>query len=150
MRRRSDQRGFVGGFEALPFGLLVFAAGSLLLANAWAVIDANAAASSAAREAVRVLVESADGDASAASARAMETIEGYGKERHRASVEWSGTFRRCRPVTATVRYRVPTVLVPWIASFGGVVTTSASHTAIVDPYRSGPAVGHSDPESCEG
>ena len=30
--------GMVGGVEALPFGLLVFVVGSLLVANAWAVV----------------------------------------------------------------------------------------------------------------
>jgi hypothetical protein len=48
----------MAGIEALPFGFLVLVAGSLLLANAWAVVDAKFAASAAAREAVRVYVES--------------------------------------------------------------------------------------------
>jgi hypothetical protein len=30
--------GQVGGIEALPFGLLVFVVGALLVANAWAVV----------------------------------------------------------------------------------------------------------------
>ena len=34
-RRRSD-RGQVGGIEVLPFGLLVFVVGTLLVANVWA------------------------------------------------------------------------------------------------------------------
>ena len=34
----ADDRGQVGGIEALPFGLLVFVVGALLVANAWAVV----------------------------------------------------------------------------------------------------------------
>ena len=37
----SDDRGQVGGIEALPFGLLVFVVGALLVANTWAVVDAS-------------------------------------------------------------------------------------------------------------
>ena len=36
-RCRGDA-GQVGGIEALPFGLLVFVVGTLLIANAWAVV----------------------------------------------------------------------------------------------------------------
>lgn len=60
MSRWRDESGFVGGFEALPFGFLVFVAGTLLLVNAWAVFDSHLAASAAAREAVRSFVESDD------------------------------------------------------------------------------------------
>ena len=48
--------------EVLPFGFLMFVSVTLLLANAWAVIDAKLAVSAAAREAVRAYVESDDPD----------------------------------------------------------------------------------------
>ena len=63
-RRRIDWNedcGQVGGIEVLPFGLLVFIVGTLLVANAWAVVDAKLAVTSAAREAVRSYVEADDG-----------------------------------------------------------------------------------------
>ena len=41
------------GMEVIPFGLLTFVVGALLVANAWAVIDAKMAVSAAAREATR-------------------------------------------------------------------------------------------------
>jgi hypothetical protein len=44
-----DETGAVGGIEVLPFALLVFVAGTLLLANAWAVVEGKVAASAAAR-----------------------------------------------------------------------------------------------------
>jgi len=52
-----SQRGQIGGFEVLPFGLLLFVAAMLVITNAWAVIDAKHATSSAAREGARAYVE---------------------------------------------------------------------------------------------
>jgi hypothetical protein len=43
--------GMVGGIETLPFGLLVFVVGSLLVAQAWAVVDAKLAVDAAASRA---------------------------------------------------------------------------------------------------
>ncbi len=43
MRRARGDAGQVGGFEAIPFGVLVFVLGALLITNAWAVIDAKLA-----------------------------------------------------------------------------------------------------------
>lgn len=154
MRRLSDESGFVGGFEALPFGFLVFVVGSLLLVNAWAVFDCHLAASSAAREAVRTYVESNDATAADAAGRAAatEAMEGQGKnDRSRWELTWSSdaALVRCRQLTATVTYRVPTIAVPWIGAFGsGFLTTSARHSEIVDPFRSGLSTDGFDPESC--
>ena len=64
-RCRGDA-GQVGGIEALPFGLLIFVVGSLLIANAWAVVDAKFATDAAARQAVRTFVEADDPQTAAA------------------------------------------------------------------------------------
>lgn len=155
MSRWRDESGFVGGFEALPFGFLVFVAGTLLLVNAWAVFDSHLAASAAAREAVRSFVESDDARPVAqqvAEGVAVETIEGHGKDPARMSLDWAGAeLVRCRPVTATVTYRVPLVAVPWIGAFGGgVLRTSARHTEVVDPLASGLGLDGFDPAACHG
>ena len=42
--RRRGERGQAGGMEVLPFGLLVFVAGTLLLVNIWGVVDTKFAA----------------------------------------------------------------------------------------------------------
>ena len=48
------------------------------------------------------------------------------------------SFSRCARATFEVRYSVATVNVPWIGAFGsGLVTTTARHSEVVDPYRSG-------------
>ena len=50
--------------EVIPFGVLTFVVGALLIANAWAVVDAKMAVSAAAREATRAYVEApSEGDA---------------------------------------------------------------------------------------
>jgi len=152
--RLSDERGMVGGFEALPFGFLVFVAGSLLLANAWAVFDGHLAASAAAREAVRAFVEGAgstDDARRAGDDAAEQALVGHGKDVDRMTLTWDGVvLERCQRVTATVRYEVPTIVVPWVAAFGGVLSTSARHTERVDPYRSGLPTDGFTPEECRG
>lgn len=155
MRARwGDEAGVVGGFEVLPFGFLVLVVGTLLLANAWAVVDSNLAAGGAAREAVRAFVESTSSTAEAMAAgeqAAGEALVGHGKDTARMSLAWEGRLARCQPVTATVTYEVPLVAVPWVAAFGsGVLRTSARHTEVVDPYRSGLDVDGFSPEACRG
>lgn len=157
MRRWSDEGGVVGGFEALPFGFLVFVAGSLLLVNAWAVFDCHLAASAAAREAVRAFVE-APGTGSSEDARragdtaAEEALRGHGKDAGRMTIAWDGDrLVRCQPVAVTVTYRVPTIAVPWIGAFGGgLLSTSARHVEVVDPFRSGLSTDGFAPEACRG
>ena len=141
--RWHEERGAVGGIEVLPFALLVFVAGTLLLANAWAVVQGKVAASAAAREAARAYVES-PGPAGAAldeaAAAARSAIEGHGRDASRMHLQPVGplSFSRCSRATFEVRYSVATVNVPWIGAFGrGLVTTTARHSEVVDPYRSG-------------
>ena len=141
-RRLADERGAVGGLEVLPFGLLVFVVGALLVANAWGVIDAKVAASASAREAVRTFVES---DASSTDAAwrdalavAHETMVGHGRSVDRMAIEHAGVLQRCAPVSVEVSYRVPAIALPWIGGFGpGVITATGRHAEVVDPYRDG-------------
>lgn len=159
MRARwRDEAGFVGGFEALPFGFLVFVVGLVLLLNAWGVIDAKLAASAAAREAVRAFVESSGpsgGDAMAdAQAAAAAAIEGHKVDPGRWGLRPEGPaeLRRCARVTLVVRYDVPTFRLPWVGGFGGsVITARGRHSEVVDPYRDGLPVPPGTPAAgCRG
>lgn len=149
-----NERGFVGGFEVLPFGLLVFITGSLLFTNAWAVVDAKLAATAAAREATRTFVESTslDGGRAEAVDAALAAIDGHGRDPSRAEVVWEAgpDLRRCALATVVVRYRVPTLTVPFVGAFGGgIIETSARHSEIVDPYRTGLALDDPTAEPCD-
>jgi len=154
-RRRfswSADDGFVGGIESLPFGLLVFIVGTLLVANAWAVVDAKLASASAAHEAARTYVETVVGGdsgpaARAASAAAVEAIEGHGRDPDRMtfSITPGGALARCQAIEATVTYRVPTLTVPLVGGFGQGFTVRATDSEIIDPFRNDVANGPGTP-----
>ena len=132
----------MGGIEVLPFGFLVFVSVTLVVANAWGVVDSKLAVTAAAREAVRAYVESSDAASAAAVAkrRATETLEAYGRAGDRASVAEpvvDGAFRRCGQVTMTVSYNVAAVAVPFIGGFGSGISVTSTFTEVIDPFRSG-------------
>jgi hypothetical protein len=99
--RRED--GAVGGFEGLAFGVLIFVVGTLLVANAWAVIDAKVAAASAAREAARAYVEAPSEQAgqAGAAAAAAGALHAHGRDPARMTLGREGgvPFVRCARVT---------------------------------------------------
>lgn len=137
-RRLRGDDAFVGGAEALIFGVVVFVVGALLMANAWAVVDAKMAVSSAARETARTYVES-DGDLAAADAvgrAAFAASTGLDPGRL-AFAGATGAFERCARITVTYRYQVPALSLPGGAGWGSAFEVSASHSEIVDPYRAG-------------
>ncbi len=138
----SREDGAIGGFEVLPFGFLLFVATTLLLANAWGILDGKIAASAAAREATRAFVESSATDGATAyeeaTVAAVEAITGHGRDPARMTVSSEGPlrFERCAPTTFVVTYEVATITLPWIGGFGaGAFTTSARHSEVVDPFR---------------
>ena len=124
------------GFEVVALGFLVFVVGVLVVANAWAVVDAKLAASAAAREAARAYVEGGS-----AEGAAREAISGHGRDpsrlrltAHRVS---AGTAVRCARWRFEATYPVPAVSLPWVGGLGTGFTAKASHTEVVDPYRAG-------------
>jgi hypothetical protein len=142
-RRARGDAGQVGGAEVLPFGLLIFVVGSLLVANAWGVVDAKLTVTTAARDAVRAYVEAPDAASAvlAAHARADGSVRGHGRSPERTTVEirheGDEPFGRCVRATVTVRYDVPALSLPWIGGYGRSFEVASSQSEIVDPYRSG-------------
>jgi hypothetical protein len=123
----------------LLFGLLLFVVGTLLVGNAWSVVDTKLAADAASREAVQTFVEA--GDPASATAGAIEAarqaLTGYGRDPQRSEVAVAGPWVRCGQVTVTVTYLAPLVSLPLIGDPGTGETVRASATEIVDPYRTG-------------
>jgi hypothetical protein len=139
-RVRRDERGQLAGAEALPFGLLVFVVGVLLVANAWAVVDAKMAVSAAAREATRAYVEAPAGSDPMARAQdaARAAMEGAGRDPSRLTlVPLDADFSRCAEVRFEARYPIPALTLPFIGGYGRGFTAVARHAEIVDPYRTG-------------
>jgi hypothetical protein len=139
--RRRRRRGESGqaGIEAVPFALLTFVIGTLVVVNAWSVIDAKITASSAAREATRAFVEApADGDAAGlADAAARDAVLGAGRDPKRLTLtQLEGSFARCETVRFEAAYRLPAVRVPWLGGLGSF-TARARHAEVVDPFRTG-------------
>ncbi len=145
MTRESGQ----AGITALPLGLLTFVVVVVLVANAWAVIDAKIAVSAAAREATRAYVETpAGGDPLArAEAAAGAALRGAGRDPGRMQLQaLEASFVRCAVVRFEARYPVAAVTVPWIGGYGDGFTAAARHTEVVDPYRTGLAASE---EPCD-
>jgi hypothetical protein len=141
-RLRGDD-GQVGGIEVLPFGVLIFVVGALLITNAWGVVDAEVAADAAARQAVRTYVEAPDATTGATQAQAVAaaTLSGHGRNPDlmhlRIERDGDAPFARCVAVTVTVDYPVPAIRLPWIGGYGQAFDVRAHHTELIDPYRSG-------------
>lgn len=138
-QRFEDDRA-VAGAGVLALGFLTFIMGGLLVANAWGVIDAKIAASSAAREAVRAYVEAPDApSASARANRAADaTLVGFGRSpAQRDPLEIQGTFARCERIVVTVTYQVPSIGLGWLGGWGGTIAAAGTHSELVDPFRSG-------------
>ncbi|MEZ5243909.1 MAG: hypothetical protein R2707_02340 [Acidimicrobiales bacterium] len=110
--------------------------------NAWGVIDAKFAVTAAARESVRAFIE-ADTLAEAtatATRRGTETLGAWGRDDERATVgspAIGASFGRCVRVSITVSYEVPLIQVPFIGGFGSATPVESTHSALVDPFRSG-------------
>jgi hypothetical protein len=140
------ERGVVGGLEVLPFGVLIFVVGSLLIANAWAVVDAKLATTAAAREAARSYVEagSAVAGEDAATRAAADVLESYGRDPDRLDLRLREAvpFTRCSRVTFVASYEIPAIALPFGIGLGGPIEVRSRHSEIIDPIRSGlPAEG---------
>jgi Flp pilus assembly protein TadG len=135
-----DDRGQVAGIEAIPFGLLLFVVGALLIANAWTVIDVKMAVASAAREAARSYVEAPNHDEGreAADAAAREVLAAHNRNVALATIDGPSdpsAFTRCNRVSFTVSYPVPAITLPFVGGFGSGFTVTATHSELVDPFR---------------
>jgi hypothetical protein len=152
-RRRVDwssDAGFAGGGEVIPFGMLVFVMGTLMITNLWGVIDTKMATNGAAREAARVVAESDGPGADPAAlgrdaAEASLTVHGRDAGRLDYGLVYgtggtgapAGAWAPCARARVTVSYPLALINLPFLGIMTGeVVTVTSTHSEIVDPYRS--------------
>ena len=134
-----DESGLVGA-EVLPFVVLVFVAGTLVFAQAWAALDAKMATIAGAREAVRAFVEhpgrSASNAAAAAVAAGSGAISGYGiNGAHAIAPVGRARLGRCARATFVASQEVPRLALGRLRRPPMIVHARASE--IVDPFRHG-------------
>lgn len=141
-RPGGDERGQVGGIEAVAFGLLVLIVGVLMVSNAWGVIDAKTAARTAAREAARTYAKAPTSDEREAEDEAhqaaVDTLDQLGWTRRNIDVHpLTAGFARCAVITYVVSIPVPAFRLPGLHSGPASFHATAHHTERVDPYRTG-------------
>ena len=134
-----DETGQAGA-EILFFAFVILLSMTLVVANAWAVIDAKFMVTAAAREGTRTYVKAANADEALAGALGAvdASIEREGgRLNRRIPTNVVGQFGRCERVVVTVAYKIPSVRVPVLGYTFGTRRVSATHSEVVDPYRSG-------------
>ena len=141
----AGDRGVAGGADVLLFGLLVFVVTSLVVVNVWAVIDASLAVSAAARQGARTYVESAPEEAWPNAHLAMrEVMASYGRDDSAMGTSApTVVFERCAAVEITASYDIPLLSLPPFFEIG-TTTVEATHSELIDPYRSGDFGGSCD------
>ncbi len=126
----------VAGADGLLIGVVIIVAGTLLFANLWGVLAARMATQEAATAAARAYVEAPDGPSASSDARRVATEVLHTHDRELTAVELHGErWERCARVVVTVRTEVPRFALPGLGG-AGRFTVSATHSEIVDPYRS--------------
>lgn len=138
----ADEAGFTAGLEALAFGVLVFVFGTLVVVNAWAVVDAKFATSAAAREAVRAVVQVERTDLTAtqlevrAARAARQAFVAHGYAASPVLTDTTLGLSRCATVAVTVELEVAATVVPGLVA-PATYPVRSSYAEVVDPFRSG-------------
>ena len=131
----------------VPFGLLVFVVGTLLIANVWAVVDAKFAVVDAARAGARAYVRADSGPSGVDRIDDGPRRPPSPRTTGRATASPTPTrmrvpsFERCAVVVVTVRDTIPALSLPFIGGLGRGFTVVGEQREIVDPYRSGLPAG---------
>jgi len=126
----------------LAFGVLVFVFGTLVVVNAWAVVDAKFATSAAAREAVRAVVQAERPDLTAtqlearAASAARQAFAAHGYTAAPLLTDATLGLTRCATVAVTVELEVAATVVPGLVA-PATYPVRSSYAEVVDPFRSG-------------
>jgi len=132
--RAQSDRGQAAGFEMWAIGILVFVCGTLLVAQAWATVNARQSAGQIAQQYLRAYSESSTrAEALDAGDRAAHAVA---DSRHVSTfrVTPPSAFGRCQFVVVTADVTVPAVRIPYLGSWGAQSVT-ATRRELTDPYR---------------
>lgn len=134
-RARGTESGQAAGIETIPFGILVFVGGLLLVVNVWAVVDTRAALDTAARDYLRAYTSASTSALGRAAGRDAAVASMGARERgdQIEIVDPDEAFGPCRPATVELRLDVPAIRAPFIGSIG-TTTVTATETELVQPY----------------
>ena len=146
------ERGVVAGLDGLVFGMLVMVAGTLLIVNAWAVVDSRTALDGAAREYLRSYTRAGDPGTARSSGAAAVTAFLAGRGMDPAAVRTAHpdptTFGPCAAATVELSLVVPVARVPFVGGFGST-TVHVTGTELVDAHREVIPGAAFDPDSTE-
>ncbi len=133
-----NERGVVGGADGLAFGVLILLAGTLVVANAWSVLDHRTALDAAAREYLRAYTEAPSADEAARRGAAAVDAVLNGRDRLprqlRVTAPDASRFGPCEPVSVALAATVPAMRVPILGELGAVEVT-VRHDELVDAHR---------------
>ena len=136
--RRHDERGLVGGAEALAFGALVLLAGALVLVNVWSVVETRAAVDAAAREYLRTYTHAPDREEALAAAdraaRATLAARGTPLRGLRIVAPPAAGFGPCGRAEVTLVATVPAARLPFV---GAVAASEArvTHAELIGAHE---------------
>lgn len=147
---RGNEAGFAGGTETIPFGIVVFIAATLLLANVWAAFDTRGTLDNAARDYLRAYTAAmtrAEAETAGADAAAVALGDRVVDHTIRAPEE---AFGPCRAVTVEIEATLPAVRLPFVGGLG-TQTIRTTQRELIQPYRGAsderPGLG---PTVCDG
>ena len=133
---RRGERGQAAGIETIPFGILVFVGGLLLVVNAWAVVDHRGAVDAAASAYLRAYTAAPSLDAGRVAGEDAAR-RSLGDRRsladHLVISHPAESFGPCRVATVTVSMDVPMVRMPFLGEFGET-TVSVSAVDLIQPF----------------
>jgi hypothetical protein len=117
-------------------GVLVLVAGTVLVANAWSVLQARRSLDGAAREYLRAYTQADDpAAAESAAARALsDVLDGEGAAGISVEPPASAEFGPCAVATVTLSAEVPAARLPFVGSVAST-TVEVTHTELVDAHR---------------
>ncbi|MCX6524047.1 MAG: hypothetical protein NTX58_04650 [Actinobacteria bacterium] len=136
--RHLGERGAVGGGEGVIFGMLILVAGTLVILNLWAILDARMALDTAASEYLRTYTEQQYFFQArvVGEAAAKDSLTQRGLSPYRVSIQASEPqgFGPCAVAVVQLTTQVPWVRVPFLAGAGST-TVRVTQTELIDAHR---------------